>query len=365
MDRSDTTAGLAVGPLALLREAVRAVPAMRYALGVGGIAAIVAIVLTYWKLEARTAVFGGLVVFVAMVALVIFAALSRTGSAALRPLAMSMAWSFLVLTVVAASLFVSGAFFNWPQPLPCLLRGDGCLGKSNLDPNPEVDKELEKIVIPPGKEVAAAEDILNDLYARRFQRVYDRFSPAVQQTLTFTTFRDIAQRQLMQMGKGPLHRKLRFKPVAQAAGLMVQFDAEFDELSTWIELIGFVKIGQGWALYSINFQPASWATVNPATSHVLTDASPTEAIHGTQKGELAGAWTPPRGWRSTIKSSSKKAESTCDMLLTSGEIEVVAHDVLGGCAPQAGSALNLLGKIRSANGKRLDLEQVQYQLAMP
>lgn len=97
---------------------------MRYALGVGGLAAVVAIALIKWKLEAQTAVFGGLIVLAFMVVLVIFAVLAGLKPGALKPLALVLAWSFLVLMVAVAVLFVSCAFFNRPKSLPCLLRNE-------------------------------------------------------------------------------------------------------------------------------------------------------------------------------------------------------------------------------------------------
>lgn len=111
-------------PGSLLRLASEHVPAVRYALGVGGVAAVVAIVLTVWKLDPQTAAFGTLIVFAFMVVLVLFAALSKTSSSVLRPLSLFLAWSFLLLAIAVACLFVSCAFFDAPKSLPCLLKGD-------------------------------------------------------------------------------------------------------------------------------------------------------------------------------------------------------------------------------------------------
>ncbi|MGL6475797.1 hypothetical protein ACSZNN_13020 [Aeromonas hydrophila] len=111
-------------PIGFLQLAIRQVPAVRFAIGVGGIAAVVAIVLIGWKLEPQTAIFGTLVVLIFMVVLVAFAALSKAGSPVLRPLAMFLAWAFLSLAVAVAILFVSCAFFDTPKTLPCLLQSE-------------------------------------------------------------------------------------------------------------------------------------------------------------------------------------------------------------------------------------------------
>jgi PAN domain len=137
-DLSDAT------PLGLLRAAVTAVPAVRYALGVGGVAAIVAIVLLGWKLEARTAILGSLIVFVFMVVLVVFAALAGMKTGALRSPALFMAWTFLVLMVSVAGLFVSCAFFDRPKTLECLMGG-------KCNPNGDgYTPEVVRLVASPG-----------------------------------------------------------------------------------------------------------------------------------------------------------------------------------------------------------------------
>ncbi len=107
----------------MIRAGLKAVPAIKYALGVGGIAAVVSISLVAWKLPPSTAILGVLVLIGFMVVLVIFAALAGMRPKALRPLALCLAWAFLILAIGVASLFVSCAFFDKPKSLPCLLQG--------------------------------------------------------------------------------------------------------------------------------------------------------------------------------------------------------------------------------------------------
>ena len=61
-------------PLSILREAIKAVPAVRFALGVAGIAAAIALVAGF--LDLRIALIGIPIVFVFMVILVIFSKLA-------------------------------------------------------------------------------------------------------------------------------------------------------------------------------------------------------------------------------------------------------------------------------------------------
>jgi len=59
-------------PGSFLKEAIKAVPAVKYALGVGGIAAVVAIIAGF-HLDYRVAVFGTVIVFALMFVLLVFA----------------------------------------------------------------------------------------------------------------------------------------------------------------------------------------------------------------------------------------------------------------------------------------------------
>ena len=100
-------------PIKVLREATRAVPAVRYALGVAGIAAVVAIVAAF-RLDFKVAVFGTLVTFGFMVALVIFAKLTTVAPKHFLKPVLVMMWAFLVLVLASASLLFSAVFFQWP-----------------------------------------------------------------------------------------------------------------------------------------------------------------------------------------------------------------------------------------------------------
>src|SRR5687768_9470031 len=87
-----------LAPFRILREATRAVPAVRYALGVAGIVAVVAIVSAF-GIGYRVAFVGALLTFVLMVVLVVFAKLTTTAPPHfLMPVKVLM-WSFLVLFI--------------------------------------------------------------------------------------------------------------------------------------------------------------------------------------------------------------------------------------------------------------------------
>jgi hypothetical protein len=108
----------------VLQTGVRAVPAVRYAVGVAGVVAAVAIIQGF-QIVSSVAVLGTLVMFGFMVLMLVFsylASLTETPDVGaphpLRPIALVFAWSAVGLTFVAASLLLSCFFFQKPIPLP-------------------------------------------------------------------------------------------------------------------------------------------------------------------------------------------------------------------------------------------------------
>src|SRR5260221_568853 len=110
----------------ILRESIRAVPAMKYALAVAGIMAVVGLVSAF-RLSPQTAVFGAVIVLVLMVALVIFARLATTAPSHFLTPVLVMLWSFLALVVATAFLLFSCAFFQWPKAINDLIGTHGPL----------------------------------------------------------------------------------------------------------------------------------------------------------------------------------------------------------------------------------------------
>jgi HEAT repeat protein len=102
--------------LKIIKESIRAVPAMKYALAVAGLIAVVGMVQAF-KISPPVAVFGAVITLVLMAAMVIFARMTTVARRHfLRP-AQVMMWSFLVVTVATASLLFTCAFFAWPKPV--------------------------------------------------------------------------------------------------------------------------------------------------------------------------------------------------------------------------------------------------------
>ena len=95
--------GVPGGTFGFLQAAIKAVPAVRYALGVGGIAAVIAIVASF--LDLRIALVGIPILFVFMVVLVIFARLADNAPG-LRWAISALVWFSVLLLIFATALFV-------------------------------------------------------------------------------------------------------------------------------------------------------------------------------------------------------------------------------------------------------------------
>jgi len=103
---------VALGPRQVLNEAIKAVPAVIYALGVLGVAAAVA-VMAGFQLGASVAVFGTIIMMGLMVVLLVFARLASTPDPVLRGPGVFMAWAFVLLITGTAGLLLSTTFFKW------------------------------------------------------------------------------------------------------------------------------------------------------------------------------------------------------------------------------------------------------------
>ena len=107
---------MALDPSTLLQEAIRAVPAVKYALGVAGIVAVLAIVRAF-DLDPAFAIGGTVVVLALMVVLLIFARLSGKASQHFVLPALFLMWGSLALVLASAGLLFTSAFFGRPIDL--------------------------------------------------------------------------------------------------------------------------------------------------------------------------------------------------------------------------------------------------------
>jgi hypothetical protein len=110
--------------LGVINKAITAVPAVRYALGIVGVAAAAALITIYFRSGATAAIVGTALLLIAMILLRVFAHLASlpSGNPSLTILALSLAWAFVLLFCGFGILTASCVFFDKPKPYPILVR---------------------------------------------------------------------------------------------------------------------------------------------------------------------------------------------------------------------------------------------------
>ena len=104
-----------VDPIRLLREAIRAVPALKFALAVAGLGAVVAIVLGFER-KPLVAIFGALIVLGLMFIVLVFSRFATAGTQSNSGPATVLVWFYTIGIILATTLFISSYFFQWPLP---------------------------------------------------------------------------------------------------------------------------------------------------------------------------------------------------------------------------------------------------------
>jgi hypothetical protein len=123
---------LSPGPMAVLREAIKAVPAVKYALGVGGVGAVIAL-WQMWGLALSAGALGAVIMILLMALLLIFSYATTSASKWLRLPAIILVYFSLVTTIATTTLIFTSAFFAWPMNL-----------KAAIDPTHASNSHLAK-----------------------------------------------------------------------------------------------------------------------------------------------------------------------------------------------------------------------------
>lgn len=103
-------------PESLLRDGIRAVPAVRYAQGVVGIVAAI-VLIGGMGVAPRAAILGTLAMLALMTLLLLFETLAKRGGAQLRIAAHVLMWVVVGLTLVLAVTLLFSLLFEFPRPL--------------------------------------------------------------------------------------------------------------------------------------------------------------------------------------------------------------------------------------------------------
>lgn len=129
-------------PYTILKDAIKAVSVVKYALGVAGIAGTVAIVAGF-QINYQVAVFGTLIMLGFMFVLLVFSAATKyvTG----KPfyyLVLTLTWCFTIVAMSVAALLLTSYFFMWPRGIDEYL-------PSKSTPTPAVaDRSLNNPFVP-------------------------------------------------------------------------------------------------------------------------------------------------------------------------------------------------------------------------
>jgi hypothetical protein len=107
-------------PWQVLQAAIRAVPVVKYALGVAGVASAAAIAIAFFK-SPPAALLATIVMLALMAVLYVFTRLVAADTGAGAQAGQVLMWLCLALFLAWAGLLTSSVFFDWPKPLPALL----------------------------------------------------------------------------------------------------------------------------------------------------------------------------------------------------------------------------------------------------
>lgn len=100
----------------ILKEAITKVPAVKYALGIAGVAAATSLVIGFLR-DYRVAVFGPIIMLFLMVVLAIFARNEKSPHTFSWSPASVLTWSSLVLTIATGTFLLTTFFFSWPRSI--------------------------------------------------------------------------------------------------------------------------------------------------------------------------------------------------------------------------------------------------------
>jgi hypothetical protein len=101
-------------PLSILREAIRAVPSVSFALGIAGVAAAAAIVTTLTRGYSGITIIAVSLVFVGMFVLFLFSMLVRSKSPAIHYAGMVLMWAVTLFIIIFMGFTTTAAAGGWP-----------------------------------------------------------------------------------------------------------------------------------------------------------------------------------------------------------------------------------------------------------
>jgi hypothetical protein len=140
-------------PIAILKEAQKAVPAVKFALGVAGIAAAVALVVGVIK-DVKVAIFGTIIMLGLMFILLVFSSIARKATSKVTQGFAYILAGFFVLMIMGTTFFLfTSAFFAYPRPINQLFSGSIIIEGPTPTPTPmRAESEFVTILRRKGSE---------------------------------------------------------------------------------------------------------------------------------------------------------------------------------------------------------------------
>jgi len=121
-------------PSVFLTSALKAVPAVRWAVGLGGVTAVVALIAGF-QIDLRIAVFGTALVLGGMFVLLVFARLAAMAGALLVVPALVATWALLLIFIAALLLLLTSYFFRWPRSIESAVGAPEVSGPGRIQPD--------------------------------------------------------------------------------------------------------------------------------------------------------------------------------------------------------------------------------------
>ncbi len=134
-------------PPTFLKQAIKAVPAVKYALGIGGIIAVIAIVRGGLNIDFRVAIFGTVIMLVLMTILVVFANLASQQKSSFRKPAIVFTWFSLLLVMATAALLLVSVFFGKPLDLRNLIPISHAQSVPSSESPPQTSPETKPVCV--------------------------------------------------------------------------------------------------------------------------------------------------------------------------------------------------------------------------
>jgi len=134
-------------PISILKQAIKAVPAVKYALGIGGIVAVIAIVFSF-GINPKVAIFGTVIMLILMVVLLLFASLVRKSGAHVSLPALVFTWFSLLLFMATSVLLFTSAFWAKPLDLKTFISSSKAGSETSSPMYPEQNNPIQQNTSP-------------------------------------------------------------------------------------------------------------------------------------------------------------------------------------------------------------------------